>query len=85
MNGKIETAFVETDELIVKPAFGRLAASHIGEFLLKRGLRWQRILDVDRVDTVIVQAVISANLAYLPIRSAGLDVSSPHRVVRVVS
>ncbi|MDR6790269.1 DNA-binding Lrp family transcriptional regulator [Sphingomonas sp. BE138] len=79
MNGKIETAFVETDELIVKPAFGRLAASHIGEFLLKRGLRWQRILDVDRVDTVIVQAVISANLAYLPIRSAGLDVSNEQR------
>ncbi len=74
-----DTALADTDELIVRPAFGRLAASHIGEFLLNRGIRWQNALDVDRVDTVILQAVISANLAHLPPTTAGLDLPNGRR------
>lgn len=79
MSGKADTGFVETDEPIVATVPARLAASHIGDFLLKRGLRWQRILAVDRVDTVIIQAVISGSLAHLPVRSAGLDVPNDRR------
>lgn len=69
----------DSDEMIVKPAFGRLAASHIGEFLLKRGIRWQRVLKIDRVDTIILQAVTSANLAHLTLRDAGLEASNSQR------
>lgn len=69
----------DTDEMILKPAFGRLAASHIGEFLLKRGVRWQVTLEIDRVDTIILQAVTSANLAHLTLKKAGLDVPDDQR------
>lgn len=74
-----DATLADTDEMIVKPAFGRLAASHIGEYLLRRGIRWQRTLRLDRVDTIILQAVTSANLAHLPLRDASLEVPNGHR------
>lgn len=69
----------DIDEMIVRPALGRLAASHIGELLIRRGIRWQGKLQIDRLDTIILQAVISANFAHLPLREAGLEMPNSQR------
>lgn len=44
----------------------RLVARQVSELMLARGLRWQAATGTDRLDCLLFQVILSANLAHLP-------------------
>ncbi|WP_375287964.1 hypothetical protein [Sphingomonas sp.] len=57
----------------------RLVAREVSELMLARGARWQAASGTDRLDCLLFQVVLSANLAHLPVARQPLGEPPPAR------
>lgn len=64
----------------------RLVARHVSELMLARGARWQAATGTSRLDCLLFQVVLSANLAHLPTaRQPSGDPPHPRRPISLMA